>query len=161
MTISALMTAELGTSNRRPQMRILVIEDDADIRSICEHIFTWAGHDVAATLDGEQGLELVESFEPDVIALDIMMPGIDGLTVLEALRASAPTEGIPVVVVSARTLNADRLRAFEAGADDYVSKPFDPNVLLQVLERACHGSPEERAVERREKMLSLSIESYP
>jgi DNA-binding response OmpR family regulator len=142
-------------------VRILVIEDDADIRSICEHIFTWAGHDVAATLDGEHGLELVASFEPDVIALDIMMPGIDGLTVLAALRGSAPTQAIPVVVVSARTLNADQIRAFEAGADDYVSKPFDPNVLLQVLERACRASPEERAVGRREKMLLLMVESYP
>jgi CheY-like chemotaxis protein len=136
-------------------VRILVIEDDADIRSICEHIFTWAGHHVAAALDGAHGLELVESFEPDVIALDIMMPGIDGLTVLAALRGSAPTRAIPVVVVSARTLNADRLRAFAAGADEYVSKPFDPNVLLRVLERACHASPEERAAGRREKMLSL------
>jgi DNA-binding response OmpR family regulator len=136
-------------------VRILVIEDDEDIRSICEHIFTWAGHHVAAALDGAHGLELVESFEPDVIALDIMMPGIDGFTVLAVLRGSAPTLAIPVVVVSARTLDADRLRAFEAGADEYVSKPFDPNVLLGVLERACHGSPEERAAGRREKMLSL------
>lgn len=136
-------------------MRILVIEDDADIRSICEHIFTWAGHHVAAALDGARGLELVESFEPDVIVLDIMMPGIDGLTVLAALRGSATTRAIPVVIVSARTLDADRLRAFEAGADEYVSKPFDPNVLLQVLERASHRSQEERAVGRQEKILSL------
>lgn len=136
-------------------MRILVIDDDDDIRSIYEHVFTWAGHHVAAALDPEHGLELVESFEPDVIALDIMMPGIDGLTVLAALRGSAPTRGIPVVIVSARTLNADRLRAFEAGADEYVTKPFDPNVLLRVLERACQGSPEERAAGRQEKMLSL------
>ena len=137
-------------------MRILVIEDDADIRSICEHIFTWAGHHVAAAVDGAHGLKFVESFEPDVIALDIMMPGIDGLAVLAALRGSASTRAIPVVIVSARTLNADRFRAFEAGADDYVSKPFDPNVLLRVLERACHTSPEERAAGRREKMLSLA-----
>ena len=112
-------------------MRILVIEDDADIRSICEHIFAWAGHDVASAVDGEPGLELVGSFEPDVIALDIMMPGIDGLAVLAALRGSVTTQDIPVVVVSARTLNADRLRAFEAGADEYVSKPFDPNVSCE------------------------------
>ena len=136
-------------------MRILLIEDDADIRSICEHIFTWAGHHVAAALDGAHGLELVESFEPDVIALDIMRPGIDGLTVLAALRGSAPTRAIPVVVVSARTLNADRLRAFAAGADEYVSKPFDPDVLLQILQRVWLTSPEERAAGRREKMLSL------
>jgi DNA-binding response OmpR family regulator len=65
------------------------------------------------------------------------------------------------VVVSARTLNAERLRAFEAGADEYVSKPFDPNVLLEVLERASRGSPEERAAGRREKMRSLRVEAYP
>jgi DNA-binding response OmpR family regulator len=142
-------------------VRILVIEDDADIRSICEHIFAWAGHEVAAALDGEPGLAMVESFDPDVIALDIMMPGLDGLTVLAALRGSATTRDIPVVVVSARTLNAERLRAFEAGADEYVSKPFDPNVLLEVLERASRGSPEERAAGRREKMRSLRVEAYP
>jgi DNA-binding response OmpR family regulator len=156
------MTVEFGHRwNGSRQVRILVIEDDADIRSICEHIFTWAGHDVASALDGAPGLDLVESFEPDVIALDIMMPGVDGFTVLATLRASERTRDIPVVVVSARTLNAERLRALEAGADDYVSKPFDPNVLLAVLERACHESPEERAVGRREKMRSLMAESYP
>ena len=106
-------------------------------------------------MDGARGLELVESFEPDVIALDLMMPGTDGLSVLAALRGSASTCDIPVVIVSARTLSADQLRAFEAGADEYVSKPFDPNALLRVLERACHMSPEERAAGRREKILSL------
>ena len=136
-------------------MRILVIEDDDDIRSICEHMFAWAGHHVAAALDGACGLELVESFEPDVIALDLMMPGIDGLTLLSMLRGSAPNCDIPVVIVSARTLTADRLRAFEAGADEYVSKPFDPDVLLQILERTWLTSPEERAAGRREKILSL------
>ena len=136
-------------------MRILVIEDDDDIRSICEHMFAWAGHRVAAALDGARGLELVESFEPDVIALDLMMPGTDGLSVLAALRGSASTCDIPVVIVSARTLSADQLRAFEAGADEYVSKPFDPNALLRVLERACHMSPEARAAGRREMILSL------
>ncbi len=70
-------------------MRILVIEDDDDIRSICEHMFAWAGHHVAAAVDATRGLELVGSFEPDVIALDLMMPGIDGLTVL----AAAPRVG--------------------------------------------------------------------
>ncbi len=133
-------------------MRILVIDDDDDIRSIDEHVFAWAGHQVATASDAEHGLELVESFEPDVIALDIMMPRVDGLTVLAALRGSGSTRDIPVVIVSARTLNAERLRAFEAGADEFVTKPFDPNVLLEVLERACHESPEERAAGRREKI---------
>ena len=155
------MTADRAPRYRSRQVRILVIEDDADICSICEHIFAWAGHEVAAALDGKPGLELVESFDPDVIVLDIMMPGLDGLTVLAELRGSVLTRDIPVVVVSARTLNADRLRAFEAGADDYVSKPFDPNVLLRVLERACHGSPEERAAWRQQEMRSLRVESYP
>ena len=138
-------------------MRILVIEDDDDIRSICEHMFTWAGHHVAAALDAAHGLALVESFEPDVITLDLMMPGIDGLTVLEALRESASTCSIPVVIVSARTLSADRLRAFEAGADEYVSKPFDPDDLLRVLERVHHESPEGLAAGRREKIADCSL----
>lgn len=139
-------------------MRILVIEDDADIRSICGHMFAWAGHHVATASDASCGLELVESFEPDVIALDLMMPGIDGFAVLATLRGSAPTREIPVVIVSARTLSADRIRAFEAGADEYVSKPFDPDVLLRVLEGACQQSPEERAVGRREKIASCSTD---
>ena len=76
-------------------MRILVIEDDDDIRSVCERVFTWAGHEVAAALDATRGLALVDSFAPDVIALDLMMPGIDGLTVLAALRGSAATRRHP------------------------------------------------------------------
>jgi DNA-binding response OmpR family regulator len=135
-------------------VRILVIEDDDDIRSVCERVFTWAGHHVGSALDATRGLELVASFEPDVIALDLMMPGIDGLTVLATLRGSAPTYAIPVVIVSARTLTADRIRAFEAGADDYVSKPFDPDELLRVLERTYLASPEERVAGRREKIAS-------
>jgi DNA-binding response OmpR family regulator len=141
---------------RSRHVRILVIEDDDDIRSVCERVFAWAGHQVASALDATRGLALVESFEPDVIALDLMMPGIDGLTVLAALRGSAPTSDIPVVIVSARTLTADRLRAFEAGADEYVSKPFDPDELLRVLERVLHASPEERAAGRRKRIAECS-----
>ena len=141
------------------QVRILVIEDDDDIRSVCERVFAWAGHDVAAALDATLGLALVDSFAPDVIALDLMMPGIDGLTVLAALRGSAATDDIPVVIVSARTLSADRVRAFEAGADEYVSKPFDPDELLRVLERVLHESPEERAAGRRAKIAECSLPS--
>ncbi len=139
-------------------MRILVIEDDADIRSICGHMFTWAGHDVAVASDATCGLELVGTFEPDVIALDLMMPGIDGFAVLAALRGSAPTRDIPVVIVSARTLSTDRVRAFEAGADEYVSKPFDPDVVLRILEHARQQTPEERAAGRREKIASCSTD---
>ena len=140
-------------------MRILVIEDDDDIRSVCERVFTWAGHQVASALDATRGLALVDAFAPDVIALDLMMPGIDGLTVLAALRGSTPTCDIPVVIVSARTLTADRVRAFEAGADEYVSKPFDPDELLGVLERVLRESPEERAAGRREKIAEASLPS--
>ena len=140
-------------------MRILVIEDDDDIRSVCERVFKWAGHDVATASDATSGLALVESFEPDVIALDLMMPGVDGLTVLAALRGSVPTCDLPVVIVSARTLSADRVRAFEAGADEYVSKPFDPDDLLRVLERVLHESPAERAAGRREKIAECTLPS--
>jgi DNA-binding response OmpR family regulator len=150
-----LMTLEVGHPEREPRVRILVIEDDDDIRSICEHMFTWAGHQVSAAVDATRGLELVESFAPDVIALDLMMPGIDGLSVLAVLRGSASTCDVPVVIVSARTLTADQLRAFEAGADEYVSKPFDPDALLRILEGAWLTSPEERAAGRREKILAL------
>jgi len=144
---------------RGRQVRILVIEDDDDIRSVCERVFTWAGHQVASALDATYGLALVDAFAPDVIALDLMMPGIDGLTVLAELRGSAATEDIPVVIVSARTLSADRVRAFEAGADEYVSKPFDPDELLQVLERVLHESPEERAAGRRVKIAQSALPS--
>ena len=140
-------------------MRILVIEDDDDICSVCERVFAWAGHEVATALDATRGLGLVGTFEPDVIALDLMMPGIDGLTVLTTLRGSAATCSIPVVIVSARTLTADRLRAFEAGADEYVSKPFDPDELLGILERVLHESPEERVARRWERIAEYSLPS--
>jgi len=142
-------------------VRILVIEDDDDICSVCERVFAWAGHEVATALDATRGLALVESFEPDVIALDLMMPGIDGLTVLAALRGTAATWDIPVVIVSARTLSADRVRAFQAGADEYVSKPFDPDELLRVLERVIHESPGERAAGRQQKIAECSLPSTP
>ncbi len=140
-------------------MRILVIEDDDDICSVCERVFAWAGHEVATALDATRGLALVVSFEPEVIALDLMMPGIDGLTVLATLRESAATYDMPVVIVSARTLSADRIRAFEAGADEYVSNPFDPDDLLHVLERVLLESPDERIAGRRKKIVECSLPS--
>jgi DNA-binding response OmpR family regulator len=111
-------------------MRILVAEDDRDIAELISHYLTksgWSPHVVAA---GDEALAYVRSHPVDAIVLDLMLPGIDGLAVCRALRADRTTAAVPVIMVTARAEENDRIRGLELGADDYVSKPFSPNELV-------------------------------
>jgi putative two-component system response regulator len=100
-------------------------------------------YEIVVALDGESALEIVAEDKPDLILLDIMMPGIDGFEVLERLKASPATADIPVVILSARTGADDWARGLELGAADYLTKPFDiPDVKACII-RHLHGAKEE------------------
>jgi DNA-binding response OmpR family regulator len=140
--------------------RVLVIDDEAPIRLLCRVNLEAEGMEVLEAADGPSGLEKARSETPDVILLDVMMPGLDGWSVAEELLADAATSGIPIVFLSARADKADRARGIELGAIDYITKPFDPTKLADALEdvigRTERGEGEELRKARLDDLLHLS-----
>ncbi len=112
------------------QERILVVEDEADIRELVRHHLERDGYRVDIASDGESALEQINSVAPDLIVLDLMLPGLSGLDICRSLQRNTATSAIPVIIVSAREEESDIVAGLELGADDYVTKPFSPRVLL-------------------------------
>ncbi len=110
--------------------RVLVVEDDPDISELIAHYLTRAGHDVDRLAHGGEAPRRVRETPPDLIVLDLMLPGLDGLMVCQALRADPATAAIPIIMLTARGEEADRVTGLELGADDYVTKPFSPKELV-------------------------------
>ena len=111
--------------------RILVVDDEIYIVHILDFSFQMEGYEVETALDGEQALERVKESRPDLIVMDTLMPRMDGLDACRAPKASDETKDIPVVILSPRTRDVDRQMAFEAGAEDFVTKPFSPRHLVE------------------------------
>ena len=111
-------------------MHILVAEDDRDIAELISHYLKKAGWSAHVAAAGDQALAYIRNHPVDVVILDLMLPGMSGLDVCQALRADRATAGVPVIMLTARTEEADRVRGLELGADDYVAKPFSPNELV-------------------------------
>ena len=108
---------------------VLVAEDDEDIRALLVFRLERCGYEVVQAGDGEQALVLAGQRVPDLAVLDVMMPKLDGLELTRRLRAAEPTRGVPVILLTARAQEQDVLAGFEAGADDYLRKPFSPQEL--------------------------------
>jgi DNA-binding response OmpR family regulator len=120
--------------------KILVVDDEPEAVELVEFNLKKAGFDVATASDGAQALRKARSVSPDLIVLDLMMPEIDGLEVCKILRRDPATAGIPIIMLTARATEIDRIVGLELGADDYVTKPFSPRELVlrvnKVLRRA-------------------------
>ncbi|HEX6208690.1 MAG TPA: response regulator [Actinomycetota bacterium] len=112
--------------------RILIADDDPVILRLLEVNFSLEGFDVETAERGERVLEEARRVRPDVIVLDVMMPGMDGWEVCERLKEDPGTADIPIMVLSARTQEQDRERGRELGVSAYVTKPFDPEELIRV-----------------------------
>lgn len=123
----------MSADREAPTKTVLVVDDDRPLRALCRASLEDAGFRVLEAADGEQALASVHDEQPDLILLDIMMPGISGWEVTSTLLADRSTDRIPIVFMSARTELADRARAFDLGAQDYVSKPFDPRGLAETV----------------------------
>ena len=136
--------------------RVLVIDDEAPIRLLCRVNLEAEGMEVLEASDGPTGLEKARNDEPDVILLDVMMPGLDGWQVAEELIDGHRTGGIPIVFLTARAEVRDRARGLDLGGVDYVTKPFNPVELAplvrDLLARVERG---ERDDVRREKLSEL------
>lgn len=109
---------------------ILVVDDDPDIARFVEVNLRSAGYDVAVAGDGEEALEKAGELRPDLVLLDVMMPRIDGFEVAQRLRRSPQTANTSIIMLTAKALSADKVTGLQAGADDYIIKPFDPIELL-------------------------------
>jgi len=114
--------------------KILVVDDSEDIRVLLERILKAAGYDVAEAASGEEALQHAYGLQPDLILLDIVMPGIDGYKVCEALKGQYPSVNAPVIFLSAKTDAADKVRGLEIGGADYITKPFDKAEVLARVE---------------------------
>ena len=114
-------------------IRVLVIDDEAPIRLLCRVNLEAEGMEVLEAADGPSGLETARAEMPDVILLDVMMPGLDGWRVAEELLDDERTEGIPIVFLTARAELRDRARGIDLGGVDYVTKPFNPVELAPLV----------------------------
>lgn len=110
--------------------RVLVVEDESDLVVMLRYNLEKEGFEVAATGDGEEALLLVEEQAPDIILLDWMVPMVSGIEVCRRLRRNPDTRDIPIIMLTARGEEDDRVRGLNAGADDYVTKPFSPGELI-------------------------------
>ena len=115
-------------------VRILVVDDEEDIRRISMKILERAGHEVDTASDGEEGLIKATTLKPDLIVLDLMMPGMSGLEVCKLLKMRSDTKHIPIIILSALNREVDRTYAKEAGANLYMTKPFLVDELLVAID---------------------------
>ena len=129
--------------------RIAVVEDDESIQKLITYALTANGYEARGFSDGQSFLDDAEKFEPALVLLDVMMPGIDGIQVLRCLRRSAKFAEIPVMMLTAKSAEADKVSTLDLGADDYMTKPFGVMELIsrvKALMRRSRGMEEERMI---------------
>ena len=117
-----------------PGKRILVVEDHEENRRLLRDLLTSFGYELTEAVTGEEGLTAAAADPPDLILMDIQLPGIDGYEVTRRIKANAALRHIPVIAVTSYALSGDDIKALEAGCDAYVTKPFDPADLLAKIQ---------------------------
>ena len=147
----------------RPRWRALVVEDEAPIRELVRLHLSLAGFDVTEIADGSRALDLGRTTRFDLIVLDLMLPGIDGLTLCRVLRADGANAAAPILMLTARDSESDKVLGLESGADDYLTKPFGTRELVArataLVRRHRRGGPESvestRQIARQDIALDL------
>jgi CheY-like chemotaxis protein len=114
--------------------RVLVVDDEPDVLLLCRLNLQQRGHELLEALNGTTALELARERHPEVIVLDLMLPGMNGYEVLESLKQDERTSDIPVLVLTAKSLRADRERSHGLGASGFLTKPFLPSDLCEMVE---------------------------
>jgi two-component system, OmpR family, alkaline phosphatase synthesis response regulator PhoP len=110
--------------------KVLVVEDDRDISELIRYNLEREGYDVSSVYDGEQALDYALKIKPAIIILDLMLPGLDGLDICRQLKSEESLKSVPVIMLTAKSEEADVVVGLQMGADDYIAKPFSPKVLL-------------------------------
>ena len=131
-------------------MNVLIVEDDADIAALIAHYLEKTGFGAETVSDGGRALSRARESPPDLVILDLMLPGLNGLEVCRALRADDKTTALPIIMLTARGEESERILGLDVGADDYVVKPFSPNELMArvraLLRRASPPPAKERVL---------------
>ena len=126
--------------------RVLVVEDDPDIAQLVTHYLEKAGFSADMVANGREALAAITARPPDVLILDLMLPHVDGLEICRVVRGNKATAAIPIIMLTARSEESDRIVGLEIGADDYLGKPFSPNELVArvraLVRRAQRSAPE-------------------
>ena len=124
--------AEFGRGSKESDMskRILVVEDQEDNRRIVRDLLTSVGFEIMEAMTGEEAVTLAETYVPDLILMDIQLPGLDGYEASRRIKANPLLRPIPIIAVTSFALSGDDVKAYEAGCDGYVSKPYSPRALL-------------------------------
>jgi DNA-binding response OmpR family regulator len=139
--------------------KVLVVDDEAPIRLLCRVNLEAEGMTVMEAADGPAGLERAREEQPDVVLLDVMIPGIDGWRVAEQLLDDPRTSGIPIVFLTARAELRDRARGLDLGGIEYVTKPFNPvelaSMIRELLERVASGERDELRASKIAELRSL------
>ena len=134
--------------------RILVVDDEEDVLELVRYNLDRSGYHVETASSGEEALEKARRKQPDLVILDLMLPGMDGLEVCRKLKNDGRTESLPVIMLTARSEEADIVTGLELGADDYVTKPFSPKVLIarvrRVLRRAASRDVQQPTIKIRD-----------
>jgi len=128
--------------------RIYVVDDDAGVRHVVIYALMDEGHDIFMIKDGEAAIEALISQPPDLVVLDLMLPGIDGFEILNQMRSWGIQHNTRTIVLTARASDGDRRRVLELGADDFLSKPFDPETLAESVKDLLALSSEELRLRR-------------
>lgn len=121
------------TANVQKQRKVLVVEDETYVRANIQEILELEGYQVIATGNGSTGVQLARTERPDLLICDLTMPRMDGYDLLAVLRQDPLTASIPVIILTAKAERSDQRLAMELGADDYITKPFDPSELLRAI----------------------------
>jgi len=136
---------------------ILIVDDEEDILELLKYNLAREGYQVTGVTTGEEAVAAVQQFPPDLIILDLMLPGIDGLEVCKKLKNSADTAAIPIIMLTAKSEDSDIVIGLELGADDYIIKPFSPKILTArvktVLRRKKEGAVEQLKVIRYDELM--------
>jgi two-component system, OmpR family, alkaline phosphatase synthesis response regulator PhoP len=143
---------------------VLVVEDDNDLSDLVAHHLRREGYDVTSVNDGARAVELTRADPPALIILDLMLPGLPGLEVCRRIRSQPQTAGVPIIMVTARSSEADRVVGLELGADDYVTKPFSPRELVARVRAVLRRGLREEVPARRERLdfgeLQIDLDAY-
>lgn len=125
--------------------RVLVVDDDPQVLKLLRLNLEMEGYDVVSAADGNQALDAVANHSPDLIICDVMMPGIDGFEVVRRIRSDEANAGLPIVMLSAKAMGSDVKEGIQAGANEYVTKPFDPSELIDIVDRLLAENKRTRA----------------
>jgi len=128
---------------------IMVVEDEPEIRELLSFTITRAGHDVVTAESAEQALQLIDRGLPELLVIDWMLPGMSGIDLAKRLRQDELTAPLPIIMLTARGEEADKLKSFDSGVDDYVTKPFSPKELMARVKALLRrtGAPEDDLLE--------------